>query len=464
MRAQLLHLSGPLRGRTITYAQPLVRIGSAEGVEARMASKVVSEHHAEIEWVVEDCKFYLRAKDSQVFVNGNQVEEVILKDGDLLEFGAGGPMARFRTYVPLGAVCKPVRRMLTDAREVAQHSGHVTATRMLTKDLLTQATLTLKIGFPIAMLAALLLAGWLGGWLGGRPAKELQSKVEELIVENEKMRAENETVRKEYEARIDRMARTDSVIRRVQREWARGVCLIHGIYTIRKPDGSLLTDFGGSPVTVEYTGSGFLVSKEGHIVTNRHVALPWTEDEGHMTLIAAGAMPEFTRFTATFPGRMPINVPQASIRRRADQLDVAVIQITAAEAKGIPVLPMRKDGTEGNDERAIVVGYPTGLSALLARASSDALDDLRKNATTTAEAIEQLAAVNQIKPIITLGVISNAESHVIAYDASTTSGGSGGPVFSGKGDVIAVNFAIQRNFVGNNLGVPIGHALEILSK
>ena len=29
-------------------------------------------------------------------------------------FGTSGPMARFRVYVPIGAVCKPVRRMLAD--------------------------------------------------------------------------------------------------------------------------------------------------------------------------------------------------------------------------------------------------------------------------------------------------------------------------------------------------------------
>ena len=56
----------------------------------------------------------------------------------------------------------------------------------------------------------------------------------------------------------------------------------------------------------------------------------------------------------------------------------------------------------------------------------------------------------------------NVEAHLIAYDAATTSGGSGGPVFGGAGEVIAVNFAIQRNFDGNNLGVPIRYARELL--
>lgn len=459
MRAQLLHLSGPLRGRTITYPQPRVRIGSSADNEARMVSQVVGDHHAEIEWAEAQCQFHLRTKDGSVFVNGDEVEEVILRDGDLLEFGAGGPMARFRTYVPIGAVCKPVRRMLTDAAEVARHSGGATATRMLTKDLLTQATMKLKVGFPVLVLCLAFLVSWVGGWLGSRPSKVDQQRTADMVT-----KAEIDEMRAQYQAEFERLEQPTDVLRRVQKEWSRGVCLIHGIYVIHLSDGSVLSDRLGRTVEVEYTGSGFLVSAEGHIVTNRHVALPWTENEEHMEHIANGATAVFTRLTATFPGKMPIAVEQSTIVRRADPLDVAVMQLTADQVKGIPILPLRSDGTEGEDQRAIVVGYPTGLAALLGRASPGTLDELRQNAATTADAIEMLARAGQIKPVITFGVISNVEQHLIAYDAGTTSGGSGGPVFSGKGDVIAVNFAIQRNFVGNNLGVPIRYARELLKK
>src|SRR5690606_38432444 len=211
--------------------------------------------HAEIEWVQDECQFHLRTKDGSVFVNGNEVEEVILNDGDLLEFGAGGPMARFRTYVPIGAVCKPVRRMLEDAHEVAHYSGGVAATRMLTKDLLTQATMTLKVGFPVGLALLLGLAGWLGGWLGSRPAQ-----VEKLRTADMVLKAEIDAIRAEYQAEIKRLAQPNAVIHRVQKEWSRGVCLIHGIYRMRQPDGSLLLDPRRHPVEVEYTGSGFLVN------------------------------------------------------------------------------------------------------------------------------------------------------------------------------------------------------------
>jgi len=454
MRAQLLHLSGPLRGRTITYKQPVVRVGRAPGSEVALTHALVADEHARIEWVQDECKFHLRRVDGQVFVNGNEVEEIILKDGDLLEFSPGGPMARFRVYVPVGAVCKPVRRMLYDAAEVARHSGTVTATRTLTKDLLTQATPTLKVGFPL-LVGAVALVLWL--WFGSA-----LEKAEERLTADRVTREELEQMRAEYQAEIDRLTKATAVVRDIQKNWSRGVCLIHGIYRLRMTDGSWFEPRSGDPWESEYTGSGFLVSDQGYIVTNRHVALPWTEEAAIQPLLDIGATPVFTELTATFPRHMPMDVAQDTILRRSDDLDVAVMRITPAEAKGIPILPLRSDGTEGEDQRAIVVGYPTGLAALLARADGNTLEALRKSAADMTDAIDQLAAAGEIAPVITDGIVSNVEDHLIAYDAATTSGGSGGPVFSGDGDVIAVNFAIQRNFDGNNLGVPIRYARELL--
>lgn len=454
MRAQLLHLSGPLRGRTITYKQPVVHVGRAPSSEVGLTHALVADEHARIEWVQDECKFHLRRVDGKVFVNGNEVEEIILKDGDMLEFGAGGPTARFRTYVPIGAVCKPVRRMLGDAAEVRRHSGAVTATRTLTSDLLTQATLQLKVGFPILVL---LVGAGLYYWFGDQ-----LSKAEARITADRISREQLQEALAEYRAEIDRLNKANAVVRDIQKNWSRGVCMIHGIYRLRMEGGDWFEPMEGRPWESEYTGSGFLVSEDGYIVTNRHVALPWTEEDDIQMLLKTGAEPVFTELTVTFPRHMPVDVEQSTIRRRQDELDVAVLKIRPEEAKGIPTLPMRGDGTEGEDERAIVVGYPTGLAALLARANSDTLASLRKSAASMSDAIDQLASAGGISPVITEGIVSNVDDHVIAYDAATTSGGSGGPVFSGEGDVIAVNFAIQRNFDGNNLGVPIRYARELL--
>ena len=50
----------------------------------------------------------------------------------------------------------------------------------------------------------------------------------------------------------------------------------------------------------------------------------------------------------------------------------------------------------------------------------------------------------------------------VVYDADTTHGGSGGPVLSLDGRVLAVNAAILEDFGGSNLGVPSAEGLRML--
>lgn len=453
----------------------MVRIGSAPDCDAVVDVPGVAGKHVQIEFVPEECQFHLRKRDGQTFVNGTEVEEVILQDGDQLELGSGGPVLRFRIYVPIGAVCKPVRRMLADARDVARVSGGAAATQTLTRDLLTQATPKLKVWFPIAVVGGAFLAGWLGGWIGGRPKglvtreeiealRQKQAELSQLAdtVKREDFEKLRQEQRKQQED-LARLARANATVRRIQKEWSRGVCLLHGIFRLRMPDGQWFQP-DTEPFEVEYTGSGFLVTAAGHVITNRHVVTPWKEMEPVMRLVDRGAVPEFTSLTATFPGKPPMDVPVASIVRRKDDRDVAVVQLPAEPLAGVPLLPLHDGPIEGDDQRAIVVGYPTGLAALLARADNQLVDELRRDSASMTVAIARLAATGQITPLITQGVVSNVQEDMIVYDAPTTHGGSGGPVFDGDGEVIAVNFAILPDFTGANFGVPIRFARELLPR
>ncbi|QDV89877.1 Putative serine protease HtrA [Phycisphaerae bacterium RAS2] len=254
-----------------------------------------------------------------------------------------------------------------------------------------------------------------------------------------------------------------AAMRRVMDSYSRGVCLIHGVFTFHERRGvtsAPVKDAEEKPIELEYLGSGFLVSDHGHVVTNRHVAEPWWNNERVAPLLAAGLEPTFIQLTATFPDHEPLSIDAKTIRVSTESVDVAVFVVSV---KGIPVLPLSdRDPRELRGERLMLLGYPTGLSALLARADPDVAHAALAEAHDTTTLIEALSRRHAITPVITHGTLSDATGRQLIYDAVTTSGGSGGPVFGPDGDVIGVNFAILRDFQGSNFGVPIRFVQPLL--
>ncbi|MCA8971234.1 MAG: FHA domain-containing protein [Planctomycetes bacterium] len=270
-------------------------------------------------------------------------------------------------------------------------------------------------------------------------------------------------VQEEQAARLERIDRAGSAVHRIKSTLAGGVCLIHGRFRLRDRGGRVV--WPSAEDAVDYFGSGFLATPEGHIVSNRHVLFPWTaNDESARAisrLIDRGARPEFVELTVTFPGRSPVALPPENNVRRHDEFDVAVGKLAPAAVEGVPVLPLARDGLS-DDQKAIVAGYPTGIESLLMRASPRVVDSIRSQSNSVKDIIARLAAAGEVQPLITEGIVNDVKEHVISYDASTTHGGSGGPVFCGDGTVIAVNFAGHHEFGGTNLGVPIRFAQELL--
>lgn len=137
--------------------------------------------------------------------------------------------------------------------------------------------------------------------------------------------------------------------------------------------------------------------------------------------------------------------------------------LMTAPIHGVPVLPLSdRNPQELRGERLMLLGYPTGLAALLARADPEIVAAALADATDTTSLIEALSRRHAISPVITHGTLSDITDRQLIYDAVTTSGGSGGPVFGPDGEVIGVNFAILRDFQGSNFGVPIRFVRSLL--
>jgi len=443
MRAQLVHLSGPKRGRTRTYREASLDLGSAADATVRFPDRCgVAPHHARIAFSEPDCAFFLRAVEGPVFVNRREVREVQLTDTDLIELGVDGPRLRFHVYVPEGSVCKPVRAMLADAGAVAERGGVLAFTSSLTRDLFTHATWRLKVFFPLVVLAVVVTVAFVAGWLGARaPVRAMHEK--ELAEER--------------------------LLAQVHEEMARGVCLVHGIYGFAVRDLTPVvyaeTD-AGERLEVEYTGSGFLARADGAILTNRHVVRPWRAEARVQPLMQLGYEPVFFHFEVTFPGREPIPVDPMRATLRGDDADVALLHADPRLVRDVPVLSLsRRPPASLLGHRVFVLGYPTGVTALLGKADARLAAAIRETPNVTMrEVILRLARANAVRPLVTQGSLADVTSTNLVYDAGTTTGGSGGPVLDDCGAVIGVNYAILRGFAASNFGVPVRYASELLAR
>jgi len=285
--------------------------------------------------------------------------------------------------------------------------------------------------------------------------------------------------------RLQRMETESQTAEDVIRAYAPSVCLIHVSVsfldgTSRRPlryggitpDGEPLKDSDDNPVytlegrapevRADFFGTGFIVA-DGSILTNHHVAQPWWKNDELSTVLQQGFSPAIADMTAYFPGApagVPVNISQIS-----DEADLALVKGDLSSLKR-PMLKIdaRKEAAISG-QSLISLGYATGLSAILARAGEDAVNDIVKvSGGDPKRIVEELVKRKLIRPLITQGHIGDVLPDKIVYDAQTTSGGSGGPLINRDGQVIGVTFAVVRGFGGSNFGVPIRYAQPLLKK
>ena len=102
---QLIHIHGGMKGQIQEFSEPVVTIGRVPSFTLHFPPNEpgVSREHAKI--VREGNQFKLiTLKDTYgTYVNGKQVKETVLRNGDVIEFGTGGPKVSFNTEVSTAA-------------------------------------------------------------------------------------------------------------------------------------------------------------------------------------------------------------------------------------------------------------------------------------------------------------------------------------------------------------------------
>lgn len=97
---QLAHVQGPLTGRVQEFSGPVITIGRGPECDMRFPEEItaMSGHHAEI--VRERNRFKLLDMSTNgTFVNGRQVKETFLEDGDVIMFSPDGPKVSFLSRI-----------------------------------------------------------------------------------------------------------------------------------------------------------------------------------------------------------------------------------------------------------------------------------------------------------------------------------------------------------------------------
>jgi serine protease Do len=224
---------------------------------------------------------------------------------------------------------------------------------------------------------------------------------------------------------------------------------------------SLETGGTGTPLQLHVFGTGFLVARDARLLTNHHVAEPWRDDDELKGLLDRGAVAFAASYTAYFPGTS--QGIAAKLDRISPHADLAILtlQSPAPPHTGPLALDYRSAASVTGDP-IVLIGYPTGIEGILARAGSDMTRKVTEDTHDVTQIVSQLAAQHLIRPTTTQGHIGDVLKDKIVFDAATTSGGSGGPLFNRDGKVIGVTFAILSNFGGSNLAVPIRYADELV--
>jgi S1-C subfamily serine protease len=502
--AVIAHLSGARRGTSERLRGAVVwLVLSDQSTVYATSDAVPSSYEAELSRRGQSYELTAVA-GREIWVNGERTERLVLASGDVLEIGTGGPVIRFRLYPLERGTAKSVGEVFGDCLACARHEPGGVLRRAavllggIPMGLATQTSRSFRLGLLAALMllvaATVVLAG--RTVLLERRLAEEQAQVSAMAALLEKSRdnpaSEAELKRMLAEVRDSMTAATERLGALEQRSEApsrviaaatRATVLLLGSYGfVDSASGEPLritlapgatpmpgTNGDPPPVTMErpegpvfevrYTGTGFIASRNGLILTNRHVAVPWEFDEAAAGIIARGFTPVMRRFIAYMPDvEQPFDVQTVRV---SDEADLALLRGSAV-ADSIIALPLSITPVHPGQE-VIVLGYPLGIRALMARTGATFVQQLLSEGDVDFwTAAERLSDGGFIAPLASRGIIGQVTAQTVVYDAQTTHGGSGGPVLSTTGEVVAINSAILAGFGGSNIGVPAQQARRLL--
>lgn len=321
--------------------------------------------------------------------------------------------------------------------------------------------------------------------------KELEAKLSDASAKD----AESKAALDRYRDELEKLRSPHERLKEVARRHEKALYLVYCRYEVRrKPDAD--ASLPPAPQHLQGFGTGFCVSPEGHIVTNKHVVKPWLFARARAELdrqqlevkrdpvtgqeaAVYAVWPDGTRVVstvdrrslqfsfgfnnlqlmnlsllATAPDEMKSFTTEIEVdgQKRHTNVyahdpeslnDVAVLKITPLPGETLPFMPLAttadierlRKGGAGMFTPILVMGYPRGTTVL------------------------EEGIANQSP---TIGFIRKVE-RTLHLDASISPGNSGGPVLNDEGVVLGIATRIaDASAETHGFAVPITKAFELL--
>ncbi len=178
---------------------------------------------------------------------------------------------------------------------------------------------------------------------------------------------------------------------------------------------------GGAGTVGGGTGSGFVVDRRGHVITNNHVVERATEAGDLVVVDHTGR-----RYPATIVGRSPV-------------YDIAVLAVE--RGRRLPAVASGAAARLRIGDTVVAIGSPLGLSS-----------------TVTSGIV---SAVN--RPVTTGDAEESSYINAVQTDAAINPGNSGGPLVNLRGEVVGVNSAIATTggLAGEAGSIGVGFAIPM---
>jgi len=456
MKCELRIMSGGRAGHREVFDKSYVAFGRHPLSDFRFDAEQdldVSTRHAAL--LCTGDQFLLRDLGSRngTFVNGRRIAaDQPLVSGDHLRFGPHGPEVEF-LVVAEGAerVVAAVRAPggpreapaggggAAPARPAAAQTAGTSATSVLRAEVRHQAARyrSLLVALAIVLVGAVAVVLWQGRTARRQVAtigSALDSLSRELVaLRGAQATADSEAadlraqLRTEHDpARLAALRQRYTAVQQQQH----GIAEAQGVdwASINRANASAVAMiFVQFPDSSLFSGSGFAVTADGLVLTNRHVV---TDPEGEHP----------ARIAVQFSGSAA--VLRARVAKVATDVDVALLQITDSGTYPVVQIASGAGGTPQVGDPIALLGFPLGLDAPMGGG----------------------AGATVVEPTMVPGTIGKIlPDSLLQLNAYSGTGASGSPVLDRDGRVIGIEFGGLRETGGRIvLGLPIARALPLL--